>query len=58
MKRWESVGVDRITFLLNAMETVPQQQVLNSLRLFAREVMPQFASAASKSPAGAPAGGA
>jgi alkanesulfonate monooxygenase SsuD/methylene tetrahydromethanopterin reductase-like flavin-dependent oxidoreductase (luciferase family) len=58
VKRWESVGVDRITFLLNAMETVPQRQVLDSLRLFAREVMPQFASAASKTPAGAPAGGA
>ena len=30
-KRWESVGVDRVNFLLNAIETVPQEQVLNSL---------------------------
>jgi alkanesulfonate monooxygenase SsuD/methylene tetrahydromethanopterin reductase-like flavin-dependent oxidoreductase (luciferase family) len=44
VKRWESVGVDRINFLLNAMETVPQEQVLESMRLFAREVMPQFST--------------
>ena len=44
VKRWEGVGVDRINFLLNAVETVPQEQVLDSLRLFAREVMPAFAS--------------
>ena len=42
LKKWESVGVDRVNFLLNALETVPQEQVLNSLRLFAREVMPHF----------------
>jgi hypothetical protein len=28
------------------MEMVPQQAVLDSMRLFAREVMPQFGSAA------------
>jgi hypothetical protein len=42
MKKWESVGVDRVNFLLNALETVPQQEVLKSLRLFAKEVMPHF----------------
>ena len=42
VKSWESVGVDRINFLLNAVETVPQQEVLDSLRLFAKEVMPAF----------------
>ena len=42
IKRWEAAGVDRINFLLNAMETVPQEEVLASLRLFAREVMPHF----------------
>src|SRR5262249_13210419 len=42
MKKWEAVGVDRVNFLLNALETVPQEQVLNSLRLFAKEVMPHF----------------
>ena len=41
-KKWESVGVDRVNFLLNALETVPQEQVLNSLRLFAKHVMPHF----------------
>ena len=43
LKRWEACGVDRVNFLLNAMETIPQAQVLDSLRLFAREVMPAFA---------------
>ena len=42
IKKWESVGVDRINFLLNALETVPQEEVLASMRLFAREVMPHF----------------
>ena len=46
IKRWESIGVTGINFLLNAMEMVPQQKVLESMRLFAREVMPQFRSAA------------
>ncbi len=45
IKRWESIGVTGINFLLNAMEIVPQAQVLESMRLFAREVMPQFRSA-------------
>jgi alkanesulfonate monooxygenase SsuD/methylene tetrahydromethanopterin reductase-like flavin-dependent oxidoreductase (luciferase family) len=45
VKNWESVGVDRVTFLLNAMETVPQDEVLASMRLFAREVMPKFETA-------------
>ena len=44
IKRWESVGVTGINFLLNAMEIIPQSQVMDSLRLFAREVMPQFQS--------------
>ena len=42
LRNWESVGVDRINFLLNASEVVPQEQVLDSLRLFAKEVMPHF----------------
>jgi alkanesulfonate monooxygenase SsuD/methylene tetrahydromethanopterin reductase-like flavin-dependent oxidoreductase (luciferase family) len=42
IERWESIGVNGINFLLNAMETLPQEQVLESLRLFAREVMPSF----------------
>lgn len=42
LKKWEATGVDRVQFLLNAVETIPQQQVLDSLRLFAAEVMPHF----------------
>ncbi|MGI9595350.1 MAG: LLM class flavin-dependent oxidoreductase [Acidimicrobiales bacterium] len=42
LKKWEETGVDRVQFLLNAAETIPQQQVLDSLRLFAEEVMPHF----------------
>ena len=44
IKRWESIGVDGLNFILNAQETIPQQEVLDSLRLFAAEVMPQFKS--------------
>jgi alkanesulfonate monooxygenase SsuD/methylene tetrahydromethanopterin reductase-like flavin-dependent oxidoreductase (luciferase family) len=42
MKKWEAIGVDRVNFLLNSLETVPQAEVLASLRLFAKEVMPHF----------------
>jgi hypothetical protein len=42
LKKWEACGVDRVNFLLNALETIPQEKVLASLRLFAKEVMPQF----------------
>ena len=44
LKKWESVGVDQINFILNASELIPQDQVLASLRLFGREVMPHFPS--------------
>ena len=47
IKRWESIGVDGINFVLNAAEVLAQEQVLDSLRLFAREVMPKFAGAQS-----------
>jgi alkanesulfonate monooxygenase SsuD/methylene tetrahydromethanopterin reductase-like flavin-dependent oxidoreductase (luciferase family) len=42
VKRWESIGVDSINFIVNTVEIIPQQDVLASLRLFAREVMPRF----------------
>jgi alkanesulfonate monooxygenase SsuD/methylene tetrahydromethanopterin reductase-like flavin-dependent oxidoreductase (luciferase family) len=42
IKEWESIGVDHINFLLNTGEVLRQEQVLDSLRLFAREVMPAF----------------
>ena len=50
VQRWESVGVDRINFRLNCMEEIPQEQVLKSLRLFAREVMPRFQSTGTPAP--------
>ena len=43
LKKWEACGVDRVGFMLNAAEIIPQQHVLDSLRLFAEEVMPAFA---------------
>ncbi len=42
LRQWESVGYDGINFIAQFMEVVPQQHVLDSMRLFAREVMPQF----------------
>ena len=42
IKEWESIGVDGVNFMLNSMEVIPQQKVLDSLRLFAREVIPVF----------------
>ncbi len=42
LKKWESTGVDRVQFLLNAAEVIDQQAVLDSMRLFATEVMPHF----------------
>jgi alkanesulfonate monooxygenase SsuD/methylene tetrahydromethanopterin reductase-like flavin-dependent oxidoreductase (luciferase family) len=56
IKAWESVGVDQVNFLLNALEVIPQEQVLNSLRLFAKEVMPHFQKGSGDS-ATAAAGG-
>jgi alkanesulfonate monooxygenase SsuD/methylene tetrahydromethanopterin reductase-like flavin-dependent oxidoreductase (luciferase family) len=40
LKWWEEVGVDRMTFLINTGETIPQEKVLASLRLFASDVIP------------------
>lgn len=42
IKRWEDIGVTGINFLVNASETIPQDEVLASMRLFATEVMPKF----------------
>ena len=42
IKRWESIGVDALNFIVNTVETIPQADVLASLRLFATEVMPHF----------------
>jgi alkanesulfonate monooxygenase SsuD/methylene tetrahydromethanopterin reductase-like flavin-dependent oxidoreductase (luciferase family) len=42
LKLWESTGADGVNFIINSHNVVPQQEVLDSLRLFAREVMPHF----------------
>ena len=42
IRRWESVGIDGINFVLDAMEEIPQAEVLASMRLFASDVMPKF----------------
>jgi hypothetical protein len=50
LEQWEQTGVDCVNFLLNAHETVEQQAVLDSLRLFGREVMPHFADVPGRKP--------
>ena len=45
-REWESVGIDGINFIVNTVDTIPHEEVLDSLRLFAGEVMPKFARAA------------
>jgi hypothetical protein len=42
LKRWENAGADSVVFLINYMEVLTQSEVLESLRLFAKEVMPHF----------------
>ena len=42
LRKWESVGVDGVNFIVNTCEVVPQEDVLASLRLFAAEVLPKF----------------
>ena len=49
IKRWESIGVDTVNFMLNTTETIAQDEVLASMRLFAAEVMPTFAEPAARS---------
>lgn len=40
LKLWEEIGVDRMVFIINTAEVIPQERVLRSLRLFAEHVMP------------------
>lgn len=42
LKMWEDIGVDRMVFMINAAEQIPQEKVLRSLELFAEHVMPAF----------------
>jgi alkanesulfonate monooxygenase SsuD/methylene tetrahydromethanopterin reductase-like flavin-dependent oxidoreductase (luciferase family) len=59
IKGWESIGVDGINFLISELDIIPQEDVLASLRLFAKEVMPKFkeVAAASASPLSGDAAG-
>ena len=51
LKKWEAMGVDCVNFMLNCIEVVPQEKVLASLRLFAKEVMPHFQKAPAQAAA-------
>ena len=42
LKQWEAIGVDRMVFLINYDQVIPHEKVMNSLRLFAEQVMPAF----------------
>ena len=44
ISRWEAAGADHLVFMVQAREHLAQQDVLDSLRLFAREVMPHFSA--------------
>jgi alkanesulfonate monooxygenase SsuD/methylene tetrahydromethanopterin reductase-like flavin-dependent oxidoreductase (luciferase family) len=48
IRQWEAIGYDGINFIAQFMEVVPQQYVLDSMRLFAEEVMPQFKGAPNR----------
>ncbi len=45
IKRWEAAGADHLVFMIQAREHLAQKDVLDSLRLFAKEVMPHFSDA-------------
>jgi amidase len=42
LRWWEEVGVDRMVFLIQCGEVLPREKVLESLRLFGREVIPEL----------------
>jgi hypothetical protein len=45
VKHWESIGVDGVNFMVNGCEVLSQAEVLDSMRLFAAEVLPRFRGA-------------
>jgi alkanesulfonate monooxygenase SsuD/methylene tetrahydromethanopterin reductase-like flavin-dependent oxidoreductase (luciferase family) len=51
LKKWEGMGVDIINFMLNCVEVVPHEKVIESLRLFSKEVMPYFKNESAKAAA-------
>ena len=48
LRLWEEIGVDRMVFIINTAEVIPQERVLKSLRLFAEHVMPVLDHGAGK----------
>jgi alkanesulfonate monooxygenase SsuD/methylene tetrahydromethanopterin reductase-like flavin-dependent oxidoreductase (luciferase family) len=42
LKMWEEMGVDRMVFIINTAEQIPQEKVLRSMELFAQHVMPEM----------------
>ena len=42
IKVWEEIGVDAINFVLNTADAISQEDVMESLRRFASDVMPAF----------------
>ena len=42
LKGWESIGVDRMVFLINYDQVIPHAKIMESLTRFAEEVMPAF----------------
>ena len=42
IKVWEEIGVDAVNFVLNTADAVSQEDVMESMRLFASDVMPAF----------------
>jgi alkanesulfonate monooxygenase SsuD/methylene tetrahydromethanopterin reductase-like flavin-dependent oxidoreductase (luciferase family) len=53
VQRWEAAGADHLVFMVQARETLPQQEVIDSLKLFAKEVMPHFSGENKKAAGGA-----
>jgi alkanesulfonate monooxygenase SsuD/methylene tetrahydromethanopterin reductase-like flavin-dependent oxidoreductase (luciferase family) len=46
-RRWEAAGADQLVFMIQAREHLPQQDILDSLRLFGREVLSRFGRTAA-----------
>ena len=51
IKAWEEIGIDRLLFFVAYGNRLPQAEVLRSMRMFAREVMPKFQKPEGTKPA-------
>lgn len=45
---WQDAGVDQVVFLMQSRELIPQADLLESIRLFGREVIPRLAEHRAK----------